>query len=351
MFMKTVNHLIDHEHINWVRLEMLLRETIQGIPNDTLKIRKFSEGYSNHTYLLTFGDWEAVLRRPPFGELPAKAHDIKREYTILSRLHGVYPLAPKPYFYKEDPSIMERHFYLMEKKQGVVINQSIPEIYGSSELIGPSISNSIINSLVELQQVDYKKVNLMDIGKPEGFLERQVHSWIKRYSLVKTDEMAGVAELEAWLIKQRPETVDSTIVHNDFKLNNLVLDPHDPGVIKGVLDWEMATIGDPMSDFGALLTYWGEASDPDMGISVVTNQPGFFSRREMAERYAQVSGRDITDIQYYVAFSFYKLAIILQQLYYRWKKGETDDVRFSKMNIPIANLFDLANLTRTNKIL
>ncbi|MDN3015737.1 phosphotransferase family protein [Paenibacillus sp. BSR1-1] len=349
--MKTVNQLMDHEHINWVQLEMLVRETFQGIPNDTMKIKKFSEGYSNHTYLLTIGDWEAVLRRPPFGEIPAKAHDIKREYTILSRLHGVYPLAPKPYLYKEDPGIIGRHFYLMEKKQGVVINQSIPDNYGSSELIGPSISKSIINSLVELQQVDYKKVNLMDIGKPEGFLERQVHSWIKRYRLVKTDEIAGVEELEAWLIKNIPTTTDTTIVHNDFKLNNLVLDPNDAGVIKGVLDWEMATIGDPMSDIGALLTYWGEASDPDIGISVVTNQPGFFSRRKLAERYAQVSGRDITDIDYYVAFSFYKLAIILQQLYYRWKKGETDDARFSDLHIPIANLFDLADLTRRKKIL
>ncbi|MEH7335087.1 phosphotransferase family protein [Neobacillus drentensis] len=345
------NPSIKHESINWGRLEKLIRESIPGIPSDPMGITKFFEGYSNHTYLLSFGNWESVLRRPPFGEIPAKAHDIKREYSILSRLQSVYPLAPKPYLYIDDPAIMERHFYLMEKKQGIVINKSIPEIYGSSEQIGPSISKSIINSLVELQQVDYKKVNLMDIGKPEGFLERQVHSWIKRYRLVKTDEMAGVAELEAWLIKNMPTTTDTTIVHNDFKLNNLVLHPNDPGVIKGVLDWEMATIGDPMSDIGAMLTYWGEASDPDIGLSVVTNQPGFFSRREMAERYAQVSGRDITDIEYYVAFSFYKLAIILQQLYYRWKKGETDDARFSKMHIPIANLFDLANLTRRKKIL
>jgi aminoglycoside phosphotransferase (APT) family kinase protein len=349
--MKTVNQYIDHEHINWGLLEALVHETISGIPNEPMKVRKFSEGYSNHTYLLSFGDWESVLRRPPFGEIPAKAHDIKREYTILSRIHGVYPLAPKPYLYSDDPAIMGRHFYLMEKKQGVVLNDVLPDTYGSSELVGPAISKSIITSLIELQKVDYKKANLLDIGKPEGFLERQVHSWIKRYSVSKTDEIAGVSELEVWLVKQMPTTVDTTIVHNDFKLNNLVLDPHDPGVVKGVLDWEMATIGDPMSDIGAVLAYWGEVGDPDIGISLVTNQKGFFSRREMAEQYAQESGRDISFINYYVAFGYYKLAVILQQLYYRWKKGTADDDRFEKLHIPIANLFDLANLTRTNKIL
>lgn len=246
---------------------------------------------------------------------------------------------------------MERHFYLMEKKQGVVINESLPESYGTSELVGPSISKSIIQSLVELQQVDYKKANLMDIGKPKGYLERQVNSWIKRYCVSKTDELAGVAELEAWLIKHMPITVDWTIVHNDFKLNNLVLDLLYPGVVKGVLDWELATIGDPMTDIGAALAYWGEADDPEMGISVVTNQSGFFSRREMAECYAQVSRREISQINYYVTFGFYNLAVILQQIYYRWKKGTVDDDRFAKLHLPIANLFDLAHLTRTNKIL
>jgi aminoglycoside phosphotransferase (APT) family kinase protein len=349
--MKTVNQSIDHEPINWERMEMLIRETIPGIPTETMKIRKFSEGYSNHTYLLSFGNWEAVLRRPPFGEIPTKAHDIKREYTILSGLHNVYPLAPKPYLYSENSAIMERHFYLMEKKQGVVVNDILPDTFGPSELVGPAISKSMINSLIELQQVDYKKANLADIGKPEGYLERQVQSWIKRCSMSQTDPLDGVAELESWLLKHIPATTDTTIVHNDFKLNNLVLDPHDPSVVTGILDWELATIGDPMTDIGALLAYWGEAGDPDIGISVVTNQPGFYTRREMAERYAQVSGRDISHIHYYVAFGFYKLAVILQQLYYRWKKGAADDERFANLLEPIANLMEMANLTRTNKII
>ncbi|MDQ1002892.1 aminoglycoside phosphotransferase (APT) family kinase protein [Neobacillus niacini] len=316
-----------------------------------MKVRKFSEGYSNHTYLLSFGDWETVLRRPPFGEIPAKAHDIKREYTILYRLHCVYPLAPKPYFYSDDPAIMGRHFYLMEKKKGIVINEVLPDSYGPSEVVGPALSKSMITSLIELQHVDYKNAGLVDIGKPEGYLDRQVHNWIKRYRMAKTYEMRGVVELEAWLVSEMPTTFDTTIVHNDFKLNNIVLDPFDPTIVNGVLDWELATIGDPMSDIGSVLTYWGEISDPNIGISVVTNQPGFLSRREMAEMYAKESGRDIPHIHYYVAFGFYKLAVILQQLYYRWKKGASDDERFKNLNIPIGNLFEMANLSRTNRIL
>ncbi|MEH7115204.1 phosphotransferase family protein [Neobacillus niacini] len=349
--MNAINRYIDHEHINWNRFEKFVREQIPTIPDKEMKIKKFSEGYSNHTYLLSFGDWETVLRRPPFGEIPAKAHDIKREYTILSKLHDVYPLAPKPYLYSDDPAIMGRHFYLMEKKQGVVINEVLPDWYGPSEVVGPALSKSMITSLIELQQVDYKNAGLIDIGKPDGFLDRQVRNWIKRYSMAKTDEMSGVEELEAWLLREMPTTLDTTIVHNDFKLNNIVLDSFDPTIVNGVLDWELATIGDPMSDIGSVLTYWGEISDPDIGISVVTNQPGFFSRREMAEMYANLSGRDISHIHYYVAFGFYKLAVILQQLYDRWKKGGLNDERFKNLNIPIGNLFEMANLSRTNKIL
>ncbi|MGN1386064.1 MAG: phosphotransferase family protein [Bacillus sp. (in: firmicutes)] len=349
--MNTANLFIDQEHINWGVLEAMIREKIPGLPNQAMKVRKFTEGYSNQTYLLTFGDWESVLRRPPFGEIPAKAHDIKREYIILSRLYGEYSLAPKPYLYSEDPAIMGRHFYIMEKKEGVVLNDVLPDTYGSSREVGPAISKSIINSLIELQYVDYKRANLLEIGKPEGYLERQINSWITRYSISKTDDISGVVELEAWLLGQLPKTVDTTIVHNDFKLNNLVLDPHNPNVVKGVLDWELAIIGDPMSDIGSVLAYWGEANDPDLGVSVVTNQPGFYSRREMAEKYAQMSGRDISHIDYYVTFGFYKLAVILQQLYFRWKKGALYDERFKNLHVPINNLIEMANLTRTKKIL
>ena len=197
----------------------------------------------------------------------------------------------------------------------------------------------------------YKKAGLENMGKPEGYLERQVNGWIKRYDHSKTDSFSHVSELENWLKVNRPLKSDTTIVHNDFKLNNLVLDETNPGKTIGVLDWELSTIGDPLTDIGSTVAYWGQSGDPDMGINIVSNQPGFYSRREFVEEYARMSGRDVSDISYYVAFGFYKLGVILQQIYYRWKNGEINDDRFEFLNEAVSNLFEMANLTRTNRLL
>jgi aminoglycoside phosphotransferase (APT) family kinase protein len=349
--MEASSKFVDYKNINWHKFEKVLRESIQEIPNNSMNVKKFSEGYSNVTYLVSFGNWEAVLRRPPFGEIPPKAHDMNREYTILSRVNHVYPLAPKPFLYSEDPDIMGRHFYVMEKKQGITIDDELPAAFGSSNQAGRVISKSMIKALIDLQSIDYKKANLTDIGRPEGYLERQVNGWIKRYKNSKTDDYQGVAELEAWFLKNRPTTTETSIVHNDFKLNNLLIDRKDPSKVNGVLDWELSTIGDPMTDVGSTVAYWGQSGDPDLGINIVTNQPGFYSRRDFVEEYANISGRNVSDITFYVAFGFYKLGVILQQIYYRWKKGELDDARFEHLNKAVSNNFEMADLTRTNKIL
>ncbi|MFD1039823.1 phosphotransferase family protein [Virgibacillus byunsanensis] len=343
--------LIDDKNINWAKFEAFLRESIKGIPNNPMNVKKFSEGYSNLTYLVYFGNWEAVLRRPPFGEIPRKAHDMKREYTILSKINHVYPLAPKPFIYSEDPDIMGRHFYVMEKKEGIAIDDQLPAVYGSTVEAGSVISNSILKALIELQSIDYRASNLTDIGKPEGYLERQVNGWMKRYKHSKTDDYQDVKELEDWFLKNIPTTSETTIVHNDFKLNNILLDLKDPSKVNGVLDWELSTIGDPMTDVGSTVAYWGQSGDPDLGINIVTNQQGFYDRRELVEKYAKMSGRDVSGINFYVAFGFYKLGVILQQIYYRWIKGELDDPRFEHLNKAVLNNFEMANLTRENKIL
>ena len=342
---------IDQEVINWIRMEKFLKESIKEIPSGSMQVKKFSEGYSNLTYLLTIGDWEGVLRRPPFGKVPPRAHDMQREFNVLSKVNPVFPLAPKPYVYSNDPSITDKHFYVMEMKQGIVIDDKLPEIYGESNDAGPLISKNMIETLIQLQSINYKEAGLMNLGKPEGFLERQVNGWIKRYENSKTDTLAGVAELENWLRVNRPLISDTTIVHNDFKLNNLVLDETNTGKIIGVLDWELSTIGDPLTDIGSTVAYWGQPGDPDMGITVVSNQPGFYTRREFIEEYAKTSGRDVSEISYYLAFGFYKLAVILQQIYSRWNSGELNDNRFELLNEAISNLFEMANLARLNRIL
>lgn len=337
--------------INWEIVEQHLRKSIPDLPNGKLNVRQFSEGYSNLTYLLNIDDWEGVLRRPPFGEVPPKAHDMQREFRMLEKVNPVFPLAPKPYVYCEDPAIMDKHFYVMEKKQGVVIDDVLPENYGGSEQAGPKISQTVIQTLAQLQAIDYKKAGLAEMGKPEGFLERQVKGWIKRYDHSKTESIPQLSELEQWLAANLPKTQETTIVHNDFKLNNMVLDAQDPGKAVGILDWELSTIGDPMSDLGSTVAYWGQTDDPDMGINIVTSQKGFYTRREFVEAYANASGRDVSNINYYVTFGFYKLAVILQQIHYRWKIGEIDDDRFGELNIAVRNLIEMANETRRNNLL
>lgn len=342
--------LVDQQHINWERLEKYVKETIPGVPNQDMEVKKYSEGYSNLTYLIKIGEWEGVMRRPPIGKIPPKAHDMEREYTILQKVNQVFPLAPQPFLYSEDDTIMDRHFYIMEKKQGIVLDDQIPSAFGSSLECGPVISRNMLARLVDMQEIDIVESDLTGIGKPEGYLERQVNGWIRRYSKSKTDDVPEVSELETWLKQSMPASTGTSIVHNDFKLNNLVFDTDNVGQINGVLDWELSTIGDPMTDVGSTVAYWGQSDDPDIGINVLSSQSGFFTRRELIETYAQLSNRDMSNITFYTAFGFYKLAAILQQIYSRWKAGEIQDDRFKGLNEAVGNLMEMAYLTRSNRI-
>lgn len=335
--------------IDWGKLELFLKSSFP-LTEEKMNVQQFSEGYSNLTFLLTIGEWEGILRRPPYGEVPKKAHDMSREFKFLSKIHPVYALAPKPLIFSEGDDIMDKHFYIMEKKEGVVIDGEIPSFFGTAETSGQDISQSLVDAIVHLQNVDYIKSGLEQFGQPKGFLERQVHGWIKRYKNSATDHISSISSLEQWLIGNLPTTQETTIVHNDFKLNNLVLAPDRPIRVSGVLDWELATIGDPLSDFGSTLAYWGQKGDPDMGIHFVTDQQGFYSRRELVESYAIASKRDMQHIHYYVSFGFYKLAVILQQIYYRWRNGSLKDDRFEGLNQAVANLIDMAHLGKEGKI-
>lgn len=341
----------DADQINWSKVETFLRKEIPEIPNEKMEVTKFTEGYSNLTYLITFGDWEGVLRRPPFGKIPPRAHDMMREYTILRKVNLVFPYAPKPYTYGEENEVMERVFYVMERKRGVVIDDAMPEGYQNTVEVGPIISENFINNLSELHNVDYLAAGMGQLGRPEGFTERQVHGWIKRYQSSKTDNYAHLADLETWFKNNVPQADAVSIVHNDFKLNNLVFDQEKIGQINGVLDWELSTIGNPLTDLGSSLAYWGEASDPDMGITIVTDQEGFYSRRELAEYYANIQKEDLSDIHYYLSFGFYKLAAILQQIYYRYTIGAVTDERFKTLGEAVGNLMELAQMARNKELL
>lgn len=315
------------------KVEAYMRERIEGLPAGDLEVRQFPSGASNLTYLLKIGDWEGVLRRPPLGPVPPKAHDMGREARILERLHPVFPLAPKPYFFSDDESLIGAPFYVMERREGIVIDASFPEGIDPSPELCRGISETVVDTLVRLHAVDWEGAGLGDLGRPEGFLPRQVKGWIGRYEKAKTEEVEGVGALTEWLSENVPESPAPTIVHNDYKLNNLVLDPEDPTEVRAVLDWEMTTIGDPLFDLGNALSYWTEPDDPEalkeVLPSVVCSGPEFLTRRDFMDLYAEKSGRDLSDMHFYLTFGYFRLAVIVQQIYARWHKGQTKDERFA----------------------
>jgi aminoglycoside phosphotransferase (APT) family kinase protein len=326
----------DREVVEWY-----LRERIDGLPEGELEVRQFPSGASNLTYLLKVGGWEGVLRRPPLGPVPPKAHDMGRESSILSKLNAAYPLAPKPYFFCDDESVIGAPFYVMERRKGVVIDDSFPPGVEPTPGLCRRLSETVAGTLAELHAVDPWEAGLGDLGKPEGFLERQTHGWISRYEKAKTDEVPEVEPLTEWLAANVPESPPATIIHNDYKLNNLILDPEDPTKVRAVLDWEMATVGDPLFDLAVSLSYWIEAGDPEElkeVLPTVTDAPGFMTRRELMDHYAKESGRDLSDMHWYMVFGYFKLAVILQQIYARWKKGQTRDERFATFGERVRNL-------------
>ncbi len=324
------------EELDMEKLTQFLRTTIEGLPEGELHIRQFGAGHSNLTYALELGDWEAVLRRPPMGPVAPKAHDMEREFNVLSALHPVFATAPKPLVFSDDRSIIGSPFFIMKRRHGVVLDTSFPEGTEGTEELARNISEIMVDKLVELHAIDYKQTGLVQMVKPDGFLERQVHGWIGRYEKAKTSDISEVAQLTSWLQSNIPESPSPTIIHYDFKLNNAMFTP-DFSEMTGLFDWEMTTVGDPLADVGAAMSYWMEVDDPKMlltalGKPPITIQKGFYTRDEFIARYGEKSGRDVTNIHYYVTFAYFKLAVICQQIFYRYTNEQTNDPRFAHMD-------------------
>jgi aminoglycoside phosphotransferase (APT) family kinase protein len=315
------------------KLGDFLRKTLPDFPEGTLQVRQFSAGRSNLTYLLSCGEWEAVLRRPPFGPVPPKAHDMKRESTWLKEIHPLFPLAPKPLLFCEDESIIGSPFFVMERRRGIVLDTEFPAHIAPTEERCRKISETMVDTLVQVHQLDYTKTRLVEMVKPEGFMERQVHGWIQRYERAKTDEIKEVEALTKWLVSHIPENSEATIIHYDYKLNNALFAEDDVTQMVGLFDWEMSTVGDPLADLAVAMSYWIEKDDPPLlkngfGRTPVTVYPGFYTRKEFIWAYAEKSGRDISNMHFYLTFAYFKLAVICQQIYYRYRRGQTNDERF-----------------------
>ena len=334
------------EELDVPALAVYLRDKIPGVA-ESLDVEQFPGGYSNLTYLLRCGGEEYVLRRPPLGPVAPKAHDMAREYRILKAISPHFDPAPKVFLLCDDPSIVGAPFFVMERRCGVVLRREWPADYRAGADTFRRVSEAFTDCLIELHSVDILRHGLDSLGRPEGFLERQLRGWATRWQRAKTEELPRMDELGDWLAKCMPASAAATIVHNDYKLDNLMLGSEDAAEITAVLDWEMATVGDPLVDLGVVLSYWPESGDPELrreAVSPITTQPGFYSRRQLLERYAAATGRDLSRIDYYEVFGLYKLAVVLQQIYYRFYIGQTRDPRFQDLPERVRGLADAAML-------
>ncbi len=308
----------------------------QALPDfaGPVEIRQFPGGASNLTYLLRIGDRELVLRRPPFGTKARSAHDMSREYGVLQRLHRVFPYSPEPLALCEDVSVLGEPFYVMERLSGTILRRELPRGLTLSADDARALCENLIDVHLELHDIDYRRAGLEDLGRPQGYVLRQIEGWSKRYRAARTGDVPDNEALMDWLGANMPDAdTRAAIIHNDYKFDNVVLGDDGHGLrIRGVLDWEMATLGDPLMDLGCSLAYWIEADDPapmQAARMMPTHLPGMMSRRQIVEYYGERSGRDTADFVFYYAFGLFRLAVIVQQIYYRYAHGQTSDPRFA----------------------
>jgi len=321
------------EEPNLEKLEPFLRSHFPG-QGKTFSVKQFPSGHSNLTYSVQLGDQQMVLRRPPFGSKVKSAHDMGREFRVLSKLHAAYPPAPKVLLYCDDESILGAPFYVMEPIRGIILRRDPPPGLTFTPETARRLCESFVDNLAGLHSIDYAVVGLSDFGKPQGYMERQVHGWIERYHGSKTHDYPEVEKLSVWMRDNLPISGNATLIHNDYKFDNVVLDPGDLSNIIGVLDWEMSTIGDPLSDLGTTLAYWVNAGDPEELQKLrwgPTNYAGSMTRSAVVQRYTQASGRGVENMAFYLVFARFKLAVIVQQIYYRYHLGLTRDSRFAAM--------------------
>ncbi|WP_420630413.1 phosphotransferase family protein [Candidatus Leptofilum sp.] len=319
------------EQFDEARLVDYLRGKLPGSDNE-LTVRQFGGGAANLTYLLDYGSHEYVLRRPPLGPVAKSAHDMAREYKVLSVLHQVLSYAPRAFLYCDDPAHIGADFFVMERRKGVVVRRQMPPQFANLPDAARRMSEAMVGALAEFHAVDYAALGLGNLGKPEGFIERQVAGWYKRWQAAKEADLPEMEAIYQWLTVNLPNSTDFSLVHNDYKLDNVMLAENDPGQMVAIFDWDMCTLGDPMSDLGALLCYWTEPSDApyfQQMAMMPTGDLGFLTRQELVEQYAMKSGRSVHNINFYHTLGLFRLVVIIAQIYIRFARGQTQDKRFA----------------------
>jgi len=317
-----------------------------GLPTESAQVMQFGGGKANLTYLLTYPDGkELVLRRPPLGPVATSSHDMSREYRVLSRLWRSFDKAPRAVAFCEDTTVIGAPFVLMERRDGLVVRGQVPAELGSGKdaISNGKLSEVVIKTLAEFHNVDPDECDLGDLGHPQGFIERQVSGWTGRWEKSKHEENATADEVADWLASELPDSGHPTLLHNDWRLDNMALDPKDPAQCTAVYDWDMATRGDPLADLGTLMGSWfdpGEAPE-ELGMMPTTVE-GWMNRKAAVGLYGELTGTDMSRVDWYLVFGSWKLGVVLQQIYIRWLRGQTKDGRFQALDEGARQLFRLA---------
>jgi aminoglycoside phosphotransferase (APT) family kinase protein len=340
------------ERFDEARVAAWLRGKLPGSERP-LTVRQFPGGHANLTYQLRYGDGddavEYVLRRPPLGPVAPGAHDMSREHRVLSVLWRAFPLAPRSFVFCDDASILGAPFFVMERRHGVVVRGAIPPQFGggADAVANRKLSQVVVDVLAQFHAVEPAKAELGDLGRPDGFLERQVQGWTGRFERARTDPFPLADELQRWLLDNLPASPAPTLLHNDWRLDNMAVAADDPGRCVAVYDWDMCTRGDPLCDLGTVLAVWYDPDETAASLNPMpTLAPGFLGRAEAAARYGEQSGRDLSQLPYYLVFGTFKMAVVLQQIYFRYHKGQTKDERFASMGEGAKALFRLADARR-----
>ncbi|MBL4853948.1 MAG: phosphotransferase family protein [Robiginitomaculum sp.] len=343
----TANPTIDirsGEELDIGAIDLVLKQAVPDLSGQPV-VTQYASGASNLTYALDYPDRRLVLRRPPFGTKPKSGHDMYREYRVMTALKPVYPAVPKTLYYTKDPDIIGAEFYVMERVEGHLIHTNIPKDwpkkYEWDEAKTRKLCLSFFDKLIELHNIDYKDIGLSDFGRPDGYVERQILGWNRRYEKALTPDVDAFEDVRDWLDANRPNAEKgAAILHGDFRIDNLILGLDDPTKINAILDWEISALGDPLMDLGNTLAYWIEAGDQP-AMQAISRQPsaapGMLTRKQILAYYADKTGADIRNFHFYYVYGIFRLAVILQQIYYRFYHGQTKDERF-KMYGPMVNI-------------
>lgn len=327
--------------LDWDRLDQHLKSVIPGLEGE-VEVTQFAGGNSNLTYRLKYANNDLVVRRPPFGTKAKSAHSMIREYEIMNKLKPVYTSVPETLYYTDDESIIGSEFYVMRKVDGLLITDKLPPEWNFTPADTRRFCTCFWEKLIELHQVDYEAAGLGDFGKPEGYVERQVLGWNRRFERALTPDVDNFSDVRGWLEANMPaDNIRHSILHGDYRIDNAIIDKDEPCNILAVLDWEICAIGDPLMDLGNSLAYWIEDGDPfEMSQLVVqpSNAPGMLTRQEILDLYQERTGVDTSNFTFYLVYGYFRLGVILQQIYYRYFHGQTQDERFKLFGVATQQL-------------